>query len=93
MSSSQNVTVRAMLLHRQAHQACVWQETLPYDAGTLRHRIAGGSPTQLQDMQEALEQRARELTAEIIALAVPDTDYRGSVRLTTRVAGLTITQD
>ena len=61
----------------------MWQETLPYDAGTLRHRIASGSPAQLQDMQEALEQRARELTAEIIALAVPDTDHRGSVPLST----------
>ncbi len=63
---------------------CVRQETLPYDAGTLRHRIAGGSSAQLQDMHEALDQRARELTAEIIALAVPDSDYRGSGRLTVR---------
>ncbi len=57
------------------------QETLPYDAATLRQRIASGSPAQLQDMQEALEQRARELTSEIITLALPDIDPRGSVPL------------
>lgn len=57
------------------------QETLPYDSATLRQRIASGSPAQLQDMQEALEQRARELTSEIITLALPDIDPRGSMPL------------
>ena len=54
------------------------QEALPYDAGTLRIRLSGNNAAELAEMQEALSQRARELTAEIIALDAPDCEYPGA---------------
>ena len=54
------------------------QEQLPYEASALRQRLAGNDTAELQDMHEALSQRARELTAELIALAAPESAYPGT---------------
>ena len=54
------------------------QEQVPYEASTWRLRLSANDSAELQDMLEALGQRARELTAEIIALAAPETLYPGA---------------
>lgn len=54
------------------------QEQLPYDASTLRLRLAANDVAELQDMYEALSQQAREITAEIIALHAPESEYPGA---------------
>ena len=56
---------------------CVEQEQLPYDAGTLRLRLSGSNAVELQDMHDALSQRAREITSEMIALDAPELEYPG----------------
>ena len=55
----------------------VEQEQLPYDAGTLQLRLSGSTAVELQDMHEALSQRAREITSEMIALDAPEWEYPG----------------
>lgn len=40
--------------------------------------MAGNNKEELQDMVEALAQKAREITAEIIALHAPESEYPGA---------------
>ena len=54
------------------------QEQLPYDAGTMQLRLTGNNTAELQDMYEALSQRAREITSEIISLDAPESEYPGA---------------
>jgi hypothetical protein len=52
-------------------------EQLPFPAGVLQERLAGGSAGELEAMQEALEARARALISALVSQAAPEAEYPG----------------